>query len=218
MRFFVLKIHPPIHEVVGATDFLLAGGSTRGQAPRCPSCGKHIGMLPLVPPIRVELETWTNDFGDLAFGPGDELLLAERFWQIYQESGLKGFVFVASVEIIKLKLHGKVPNPVPRYLCCRACRNQAAVDETKSGLERERPWNCEKCRIGGIIKRIRSVVLEENSWSGEDVFVPRGLPGTILTSERFKNLCQEHQISNCLLIPAEEYSFDHYPSEEKNKA
>jgi hypothetical protein len=216
MRFFVLQIHPPIHEVVAATDFLPADGSTRGQPPRCSSCGKNVGMLPLLSPIRVEVEAWTSDFGDLAFGPGDELLLAQRFWQIYKESGFTGLIFISSVEIIKLNLHKKVPKRVPTYVCCRVSRSRAAVDEAKSGLERERPWNCEECRIGGIIKRTCSLILEENSWSGEDIFIPRGLPGIILTSERFKNLCQEHQVSNCLLIPAEEYSFDHYPWEKTN--
>jgi hypothetical protein len=78
MSFFILQAHPYVHNVAAATDFLPLEES-RGEAPRCVACRKYVGMLPLKPPIRVELETWTDQFGDLAFGPADELLVGDRF-------------------------------------------------------------------------------------------------------------------------------------------
>ncbi|HKQ39494.1 MAG TPA: hypothetical protein VJ063_15560, partial [Verrucomicrobiae bacterium] len=58
MRFFVLEERPEVGEVPAVTDFLYADNSPMGEAPRCPVCGEYVGMLPLLPPIRVELETW----------------------------------------------------------------------------------------------------------------------------------------------------------------
>jgi hypothetical protein len=53
MRFYVLERHPDVDEVPAVTDFLYADGSPVGEAPRCPTCGAYIGMLPLLPPFAV---------------------------------------------------------------------------------------------------------------------------------------------------------------------
>lgn len=216
MRFFVLQ-NPKHGEGTAITDFVPVDGSLTGEAPRCPACGKYIGMMPLLPPVRVELETWETAFGDIAFGPSEELLVTDRFWKLYRASGLTGFVDVGPVEVAKAKSHCKLREPAPHYHCCRVGRGKAAVDDAKSGLEREEPRACEACRLGGIIKRALRVVLQSNSWSGEDIFFARGLPGTALVSEEFKRFCQENQISNCHPVPAETFSFDSYPWEKGNE-
>lgn len=88
------------------------------------------------------------------------------------------------------------------------------LDESASGLEREDDGAvCSECGLGGIIKRLRRVILRPDTWSGEDVFFARGLPGTILTSERFKSLCETAGLANCSFVDAEAFSFDHYPQE-----
>lgn len=212
MKFFVLQ-NPKASDGAAVTDFLPADGSKTGEAPRCSQCGKYVGMLPLLPPVSVELETWGTDLGDIAFGPSDELLVSERCWKLYQDSSLTGLIDLGAVEVAKLKSHRKLCEPAPRYYCCRVDRSEAAVDDAKSRLEREKPSTCEECRLGGIIKRAQRVVLETNSWSGEDIFLARGLPGTVLASEKFDSFRQKHRISNCKLVPAEAFSFDNYPWE-----
>lgn len=209
MKFFVLQHHPEVSEVPAVTDFLYADGSPMGEAPRCPACGEYIGMLPLLPPIRVELETWGAEFGDSAFGVGDEFLVSDRFWNLYQASGLTGLIFVAPVEVLKVKSHRKLRQGQPKYHCCSVSWSRAAVDDVKSGLERQKPWTCKECRSNGL-RSLKRVVLEPNSWSGEDIFFARGLPGIFLASEKFQKFCQENRISNCLLVPAEEFCLDHY--------
>ena len=212
MNFFILQ---NLKAGAGAavTDFLPSDGSKTGEAPRCPLCANYVGMLPLLPPVRVELETWGTKFGDIAFGPGDELLVSDRFLTLFQHSGLTGLIDLGCVEVVKLKSHRNLSGPPPRYYCCRVCRSTAAVDDAKSGLEREEPSTCEECRLGGLIKRAQRIVVEAASWSGEDIFFARGLPGTILASEKFTSFCQQNQITNCNLVPAQGFSFDHYPWE-----
>jgi hypothetical protein len=211
MSFFVLRV-PKAGEAPAVTYFLPAAGSRTGDAPRCSVCGNFVGMLPLLPRIRVELETWERMFGDIVFGPGDELLLTERVVKLFRSSALIGLLEVDKAEVIKVKSRRKLSTNVPTYFCCTVARSRAALDDVKSGVVREEPWTCEECRIGSV-KRATGVYLEPESWSGEDIFIARGLPGTILTSDRFKTLCEEHSISNCELVPADRFHFDHYPWE-----
>ena len=98
----------------------------------------------------------------------------------------------------------------PCYYCCGVGHSRAIIDEKASGLVREEPWTCEECHTT-LIMRTSRVALKPGSWSGEDVFFARGFPGTILTSERFRDLCVEKGFVNCNLIPADEYGFDFYP-------
>lgn len=191
MRFFVLERHPDPGEVTAVTEFLYADNSPMGEAPRCPVCREYIGMLPLLPPIRVELETWESDLGDFAFGTGDELLVSDRFWKLYQGSGLTGLSYVGTAEVIKVKSHRKLRQAMLPYHCCGVIRSRAAVDDAKSGLERQKEWTCEECRSNGL-RSAKRIVLEPNSWSGEDIFYARGLPGRVLASEKFHIFCRDH--------------------------
>src|ERR1700722_5914669 len=210
--FFVLE-HPkdPVNDAL--TDFLPAPGWKRGDAPRCPKCGDFIGMMPRLPPFRVELETWGRRFGDLAFGVSNDVLASERFKDAFLSSGLTGFSGFMPVQVTKVTARrGKIPKPMPSYFVAVPGRSRAAVDDRASGIDYEKRWTCEECRIGHT-KRLRRLVLEPNTWSGEDVFIPRGLPGPVVTSERFKQFCDRHAFTNCLLIEAARHHFDHFPWE-----
>jgi len=214
MQFFVLQ-HPkdPVDDAL--TDFLPAPGSKSGDAPRCPKCGNAVGMRRSLPPIRVELETWGKRFGDVAIGTGNQVLVSERFKDAFLSAGLTGFSQFMPAEIVKIiARRGKVPTSVPTYFLTIPGRSRALVDDHASGIDYKTRWKCEECRIG-YIKRQRRVVLEPGTWSGEDVFIPRGLPGRIVTSERFKEFCDRSAFTNCRLIPAEQHHIDYFPWEQR---
>jgi hypothetical protein len=176
-------------------------------------------MLPCLPPFRVELELWDSVFADLAFGPGGDLLVSARFRALWKEYGLTGLQGFDPVQIVKVKRHkGKEPDSLqqPEYYRVTVKLSNAAIDADQSGLERESKEVCPACRLAegaGIIKRIRRVVLEPGTWTGEDIFVARGLPGTRLAAERFKRFVDDCDIIGATLAPAEESSFDFYPNE-----
>jgi hypothetical protein len=50
--------------------------------------------------------------------------------------------------------------------------------------------------------------LEEGTWSGEDVFRPRGLWGIILVSERFVRFAEKHALSHIAWVPIDKYVWD----------
>lgn len=214
MSFFVLD-SPKAVGGAAVTDFVPVDGAQYGEAPRCVSCGGYLGMMPLMPPLRVDLETWGMNFGDIAFGPAEEVLVSDRFWKQYTLSGLTGLVHVGLAEVVSVRSHRRMSERAPRYQCCRVVRSSAAIDDVKSDLEREGLSTCGDCRLGGVLKRAKRVVLESSSMAGEDIFFARGLPGTILASERFERFCRESSVSNCMLVAADSYSFDHYPWEKR---
>ena len=217
MRFFVLE-HPtdPVDDAL--TDFHPAAGTRRGDAPVCPACGGPIGMMKRLAPIRVDLETLGRRFGDLAFGVSNDVLVSERFRDAFLSSALTGLSEFAPAQIAKvISRRGRVPSSTPNYFFAVPARSRALIDDRASGIDYKRRWTCEECRIG-YMKRLRRVVLEPGTWSGEDVFIPRGLPGTVMTSERFKEFCDRYAFTNCLLIPAERYHFDHFHWEQESDA
>ncbi len=213
MKFYVLS-SPRDTDGAAVTDFSKSGSVNRGEAPTCPICGGFTGMLPWLPPYRAELEVWGKDFGDIAFGPGNELLVAQRVADAFKSEGLVGFSGFDEVDIVKVIRRGgsKITSHPPRYYCVAIARSRAAIDVEASGLVHEEPFTCPECRIG-LVKRTTRIVLEEGTWSGEDVFYARGLPGTILASERFKAFFDRYSVDNGTLIDAAGYSFDFYPWE-----
>ena len=88
MRFFVLDYKPG--HARGETEFYSVQPDNVGEAPKCEACGCFIGALKWFPPFRAGLELWDSIFGDIAFGPGDELLVSERFKVLWEERGLTG--------------------------------------------------------------------------------------------------------------------------------
>jgi hypothetical protein len=216
MRFYVLE-HPtdPVDDAL--TEFHAAAGTKRGDAPWCPRCGNPIGMLTRLAPIRAELETFGKRLGDMAFGVSNDVLVSERFRDAFISSGLSGLSGFLPAQIVKvIARRGRISSPMPNYFFAMPGRSRAAIDDRASGIDYiDKRWSCEECRIGSM-KRLRRLVLEPGTWSGEDVFIARGLPGTIVTSERFKEFCERNAFTNCLLIPGERYHFDHYHWEDNS--
>ena len=164
-------------------------------------------MLRWEPPFRVEIETWGGRFGDLAFGPADEFLASERFKALWEQAGLVGLHGFEPVEIVKVRRRRKrIKEAPPQYFRVWAGHSDVAVDEVRSGLQWVDPPapTCEVCRGGGIKKGWERIVLEGEP--KENVFFARGLSGALLADERFKRFCDQHAITNCPLIPAEQAS------------
>ncbi len=59
--------------------------------------------------------------------------------------------------------------------------------------------------------RWQRLILEEGTWTGEDVFRPRGLSGQIMVTQRFKDACEQNGITNAFFTPAEDAGHDFYP-------
>ena len=207
MSFFVLDSFP---RGSADTEMTEAKGYVQGDALRCRGCGRYVGGLKWLAPYRAELALHGREFGDFVFGGGDDFLVSQNFVTIYRRHGLTGLSGLEPVEIVKVKSRRKKGPEPPPYFHVVVSRSRTAIDLAASGFEWLEPPNCMECRLGDII-RWKRIVIEDGTWTGEDIFIARGLSGTILTSERFKVVCNDNHITNAIFVPAESYGHDFYP-------
>lgn len=208
MHFFVLQDEPISDGQCATVDVVDADGSSHGDAPRCETCGDYVGLREWLPPLRIELETWGTQYGDVAT-TGTDLVVSLKFKEAWQESGLTGLSGFESVEIVKLKRRRKkaIGDP-PQYFRAIVQRSQTAVDLAASEFVWDAPPTCPTCLLGDNVRRWSRVVIDENTWTGEDVFIPRGLAGVVIVSARFKQFCDRTKMKNVVLVPAETYEYD----------
>lgn len=180
----------------------------------CPKCRSPLSMMEWLPPFEIELETFGKRYGDVA-SIGRDLIISERFAQAYASSGLTGLTSVAPVEIVKL-IHrrGKPKTPPPRYFKAAVAQSRTTIDQQASGFVWEEPTKvCPECLFDSI-KRYQKQIVLADTWTGEDVFVPRGGFG-VLVNERFKAFVAENQLIGIRLIPTDscEAGYDSDPWE-----
>jgi hypothetical protein len=207
-RFFVLTEGPTWSRYDADVDTVEP--ENFGEAPRCPSCGVFIGLLPWLPPYRVELEVHGQELGDFLKAPGYRLLISERFAEAFRAEGLTGLEGFHPVEVLRVRRKGKgarKPLTVPRYQVVWPCYGRGAVDLVLNRVRTVETPTCLECRTGGI-NAINGFVLEPGTWSGEDIFRPRGIQGRIIVSERFKDFAERHHLTNVVLTPTESYVWD----------
>ena len=220
MQFFLL-IQPKsdsIEDRAGGMDVMSEENCNLGPAPRCPRCNRPLGMKTWQPPYRLEIETWGKHYGDIA-RTGDDLIVSERFKDYFERAGLKGIETFEPVEVIKVvHRRGKPQEPIPLYFKASVVRNSAIIDQKASEYEWEDESKvCPEC-LFDTLKRNRRLVIKQETWNGDDSFFPRGGDGPIV-SERFRSICEEHQLLGAIFIPSdsEDAGYDSFPWEVKAK-
>lgn len=177
---------------------------------RCPVCQETVGPLVWLPPHRIELSSAKPErWGDFLWGAGFDLMVSTRFKTIYEAEGLIGIrQFYPPAEIVRVgkRKTADLPSMLPTYHLVEIERLGPELDEEASGVVRKR-LECTYCHRG-YIKRWERVVIKPGSWAGEDIFFPRGLPGTCVVSERFKQVVETYRLTNTWLIPAAKYAYD----------
>lgn len=204
-RFFVLeKLNQGQHD----TEFSTVDTKV-GPPPYCPQCGKGIGMLSWQPPYQGELELYGKDYGDLVKGSGGDFLVTERFAEDFKAERLTGFSGFHPVEIVRVlrKRRGPKPGSPPRYLFVMPSYGHTALDMERSRLKHSKPYTCTWCRSAGV-DAIDGLALESGTWTGDDIFRPRGLWGTVIVSERFMHFAERHAMSHFAMVPIDKYVWD----------
>lgn len=183
---------------------------------QCPQCGRSIGPLQWLTPHKLKLSSAKpQKWSDIVWGSWlSGLMVSMRFKKIYQQQGLAGIeIFYPQAEVVKFgsKVPHQVPNPHPVYHLTKIVWNGANLDDKASNIVRYPPrYQCSYCRGVGGPKKYDKVVFEKGSWTGADIFVPRGLEGVIVVSQKFKNVAQSRVFTNTLFIPAEKYAYDEH--------
>jgi hypothetical protein len=165
-------------------------------------------MLTWQPPYRGSLELFGKDYGDFIECTGDDLLVTERFAEDFKAEGLTGLHGFHPVEVVRVRRgrKGPKPGPPPRYLAVTATYGAAVVDMERSRIKGSRPLKCTWCRYVGI-DAVDGFALEEGSWTGEDIFRPRGT-ARVMVTERFVRFAERHAMSHIAFVPIEKYVWD----------
>ncbi len=215
MQFYLLNGTPTGPQEKARTNVLPAEDTSLGDAPLCEACGKYIGLRPWLPPYRVELDCCGRQYGDLAFlNVGPDILVSQRFMELWDREGLVGLSGFDAVEIVKSRRHRKLRGGPPPYFKAAVALSQAVVDNIASGVQLDGAPTCPVCQLGSGIKRWKAIIIKPGTWSGEDIFRPRWAAGFFVT-DRFKQFCEANDIRNAVFIPAEEYGHDFYPWEKE---
>jgi hypothetical protein len=189
----------------------------------CPVCGRSVSRTRHLPPLRIKLSSAKPEkWGDFVWGTFFTPLVSDRFKQIYDREGLTGIKqFYPTAEIVRVgtRKTGDFPTQLPTYYFIEVVYGAANQDDTASGVvyrPRSKPDGdgyCSYCHQGGgeMLKQER-VVVEEGSWSGEDIFELRGGPPYPVVSDRFKQVIESARLKNCLFVPSERFAYDlHHP-------
>lgn len=176
-------------------------------APRCPVCSTCIGPIRTLPPYGIELLVRGKAPGDLAFTPSNAVVVSSHFHAGWEKAQLRGLEFMP-VERIRIRPArlGKKPYT---YFHAEVQRFGTRIDLHQSLIEYSRPITCPQCYASGI-DTIRGFAIDEASWTGEDIFLAWGLNGSIIVTERVRQLRDDHDLKNISLTPTEEFFWDPY--------
>jgi hypothetical protein len=194
---------------VADTEWLPVDAAPRGNAPTCPVCSSYVGPRPLLPVVDIELKCWGRLWGDIAFGVGDELLITERTQKIAECAGLKGFEEFLPTRLVRATARSRGMSAPPTYVAAKLARGGGIVDENRSGFVRQGPRICSYCRTAGVLERYDGIYLEEGSYGKFDIFYPWGLPGTIMVSQRLKDIFTANAVTNFYPMTAEKCGRDY---------
>lgn len=176
-----------------------------GSAPTCPRCGRAVRGLKWLAPHRIELSSFPRKkVGDFVFGAGFDLIASERFRELYNRLDMTGIREWHPVEVVAA---GSIPISrlefdLPKFFLVGGIKWDAArIDESKSDREFATPYQatCSYCQYGGSLARIRSIVIDESSWNGEDFFGCCGAPVTFMISARAAEAIASEKLGNAIL-------------------
>jgi hypothetical protein len=220
MKYFILRPEKDEHLGPKWAYGVVMDPANYDQAQKCPVCGKFVSMLRWAPPYRIRLSSAKPEkWGDFVWGAGFELLVSAHFKNIYEAEGLRGIEkFSEPIEIVRIGKYNacNFPLPLPIYHSVLISWGGADRDDKASGYVRHFPGKeCPYCRVGKGEWEQKRTVIDEKSWTGADLFIPRGMDSDIVVTEKFFRSADQYGFTNIGLIPAERFAQDsrlHYGS------
>jgi hypothetical protein len=201
-QFYLLRSHVGEYHTV----FHPMKPDRTGDAPRCPECDKCVGMLVWLPPYRATVVASFSKLGDIADGPGDSMLVSERFRRAWEERQLKGIKEFAPLERLRIR-PARLAKPGIVYYRIAPEPFGAAIDFEHSKFKYGGIITCSKCKRMPHMNGVIGFTIDQASWTGEDIFRPWGLTGWVIVTDRVRQLRDDYDLKNVDLTPTEEYVY-----------
>jgi hypothetical protein len=172
-----------------------------GDADRCPVCNGAVSMLKLRAPIEIK---FSNSFlGDFVYGEISPFIVSEDVLNAFAKTRLIGIEEFIPVVIANGKLKGKQVHT--GYYLPQIARSEARIDEVGSQMVRSGKPICFECRRGTIIDSFERLVLQPNTWSGEDIFYAKWLSGEVFISQAFVEFLKANKFTNAIYTDSRQY-------------
>lgn len=214
MAFFLPKIVKldSLEDAGFVVDAVLADGFVTGDYQRCLACDNPLSKRKWLPPYEIELETWGNRFGDVAYLSGFTIF-SDRFLKVIEENHLVGLEEIVAVKLVKVtRRSGEILKGPPGYFKAEIRRSITRIDQDASGyVWQDETKKCPECLFDTLL-RYRCLTVKEGTWAGEDIFIPRG-GRRPLVSEKFKQVFVDNGLEGLVFIPSHlpEAEYDSYP-------
>lgn len=183
-----------------------------GDCDKCPICAGAVSLMKWLPPYQIKLSSSkTTKWGDFLWVDGTSLAVSTRVKTIYEERGLRGIDSFTPVEIVRYgkKKTGDFPLLPPSYFVIHVPWGGANQDDAASEVQRRYPEiKCQYCKKDSTSVRQGRVIIDVDSWKGDDIFRPRGAPVQYMVSQKFKDMADTCQFTNVWLIPGLKYGYD----------
>lgn len=205
MQFYVmdLEVGSPFETWLDTMEPIHRGTGSDRQ--KCPQCGQRVGLLPWLPPFRGCLRAYGKQLGDVAFD-GLDIVVSEKFRLAWTDAQLKGIDTFHPLERIRVR-PARLGKKTPTYFVVQPRRFGTRVDLNRSLIEYNGPFACSFC-LHTNLDTVRGFAIDESSWTGEDIFIAWGKPGSIIVTDRVRQLRDDHDLKNVTLTPVEKFVWD----------
>ena len=204
MRFFVLsRPEPKSH---WDTEYRPVENARYGDATRCASCGGFTSPRRWLQPYEVELKSHGRTFGDFAFRAAAQFLVSRHAAQSWVDAGLVGIREFHSVTVVS-QTPRSIPRPEYRFPILELGATKIDARHTVIAPSESNTEICDVC-LSRPIDAIGEVVVDIATWDGADLFIARGLPATVIVTERFASFVATSELTGVAVTPAEQFRWD----------
>ncbi len=192
-------------------DYFEDDHAQAAAAPCCPVCGAILGMLPSTPPHVGLIELHGTQYPDILPGPGDELVVSEKFRELWLRNsfrGIESFEPILLRRVIRRISRAPTYTP-PCYFIATMQRVFGTLDLRESGFEWKRPPTCSYCQKGSVLRHKR-IAVRSDVQVCRDCWIPSESP-VHMCSANLRDACIAATINNVIFVPSLEYCYDLEP-------
>lgn len=180
----------------------------------CPECGRHLGVSRWEPPYDLKLKQ-SQKIGDFIDGYGGcDFIASNKFVKLAKEFDIKGIERKFAIHIVRTDTDrriGEHERPVLYGIDLVYSKTQVLYNAMEVVWSKKPSDDyCIVCGPGGggksgVWKSIEKVVIDEATWSGEDIFHPINFSENIIISSKTANLIRDYTLTNVSVIPCDEF-------------
>jgi hypothetical protein len=190
------------------------------ESPKCPKCGSAVGGRIWQPPYDVILKQ-PRHIGDFIDGPGGcNFLVTEKVLAIYDNEKLSGIETRIPITVKRMGTTKNAKELIPPRITGIYITHSLTQEKwDEMGIIWQTPPINDFCQLcgpasgnkrGGAIRRSRErIVINDNTWQGEDIFYSINGSGIIL-SEKAALLFKDNKLTNISIIPCEDARHSYY--------